>query len=209
MKAAKPGVTRKQMDLLAERYDLANKPASGVTMTRGKAVQEGARAKLSVGVTWEALGTMTPDQIREKDAFPKGYLPLPHPNQPEGGMVFPKFLILEVQKQEQRDLTRFDLDYDLPKKGVNILERGSQVHFMAEFQELLDFPPAPKLGIDGKLDPKKASAEETRGQALFFGKAQCATCHQPPYYTDLTNIALGTNLSAQEKKDLLAFLRAL
>ncbi len=39
------------------------------------------------------------------------------------------------------------------KKGVNILERGSQVHFMAEFQELLDFPPAPKLGIDGKLDP--------------------------------------------------------
>jgi cytochrome c peroxidase len=32
------------------------------------------------------------------------------------------------------------------KKGVNILERGSQVHFMAEFQELLDFPPAPKLG---------------------------------------------------------------
>jgi len=31
------------------------------------------------------------------------------------------------------------------KKGVNVLERGSQVHFMAEFQELLDFPPAPKL----------------------------------------------------------------
>src|SRR3984957_8000886 len=25
-------------------------------------------------------------------------------------------------------------------KGVNVLERGSQVHFMAEFQELLDFP---------------------------------------------------------------------
>ena len=28
-------------------------------------------------------------------------------------------------------------------QGVNILERGSQVHFMAEFQELLDFPPPP------------------------------------------------------------------
>ena len=39
------------------------------------------------------------------------------------------------------------------KKGVNILERGSQVHFMAEFQELLDFPPAPKLDVFGKLDP--------------------------------------------------------
>jgi cytochrome c peroxidase len=70
------------------------------------------------------------------------------------------------------------------KKGVNILERGSQVHFMAEFQALLDFPPAPKLGIDGKLEPKKASESEMRGQALFFGKAGCASCHPAPYYTD-------------------------
>ncbi|MDQ6631201.1 MAG: cytochrome B6, partial [Verrucomicrobiota bacterium] len=70
------------------------------------------------------------------------------------------------------------------KKGVNILERASQVHFMAEFQELLDFPPAPKLGVTGKLNPALASESELRGQNLFFGKAQCATCHQPPYYTD-------------------------
>nr|WP_241480365.1 hypothetical protein [Legionella norrlandica] len=72
------------------------------------------------------------------------------------------------------------------KKGVNILERGSQVHFMAEFQEILDFPPAPKLTWEGKLDPAKATPEELRGQALFFGKAKCATCHTPPYYTDNT-----------------------
>jgi cytochrome c peroxidase len=70
------------------------------------------------------------------------------------------------------------------KKGVNVLERGSQVHFMAEFQALLDFPPAPKLGIDGKLDPRKAAANEMRGQDLFFGKAKCSTCHAAPYYTD-------------------------
>ena len=70
------------------------------------------------------------------------------------------------------------------KKGVNPLERGSQVHFMAEFQELLDFPPAPKLTVLGKLDPPKATDAEKRGQELFFGKAQCATCHVPPYYTD-------------------------
>ena len=69
-------------------------------------------------------------------------------------------------------------------KGVNILERGSQVHFMAEFQALLDFPPAPKLNLLGKLDPKQASESELRGQTLFFGKAQCATCHPAPYYTD-------------------------
>jgi cytochrome c peroxidase len=71
-------------------------------------------------------------------------------------------------------------------KGVHVLERGSQVHFMAEFQELLDFPPAPGLGVDGKLDPKKFGPEtpEMKGQELFFGKAQCATCHPAPYYTD-------------------------
>ncbi len=70
------------------------------------------------------------------------------------------------------------------KKGVNPLERGSQVHFMAEFQALLDFPPAPKLNVLGKLDPAQATKGELRGQDLFFGKAQCAVCHQAPYYTD-------------------------
>jgi cytochrome c peroxidase len=73
-------------------------------------------------------------------------------------------------------------------KGVNILERGSQVHFMAEFQDILNFPPAPSLGVDGKLNPKKFKADsaEMLGQKLFFGKARCAECHPAPYYTDNT-----------------------
>jgi len=70
------------------------------------------------------------------------------------------------------------------KKGVNILDRGSQVHDMAEFEELLDFPPAPKLGIDGMLNPRIASQAELRGQGVFFGKAKCGACHPAPYYTD-------------------------
>jgi cytochrome c peroxidase len=70
------------------------------------------------------------------------------------------------------------------KKGVNILERGSQVHFMAELQALLDFPPAPKLTIEGRLHPKRSSEEERRGEALFNGKAKCNVCHPAPYYTD-------------------------
>jgi cytochrome c peroxidase len=334
MKAAKPEVMKRQMDLLNERYDLSNRLASGVTMSRGKPVQEGARVTLPKGTAWENLSAMSPEEIREKALFPAGFFPLPHPNHPEGGMLFPKFHIEEIKKQEARDLTRFDLDFDLPdhflpefpaaiylttrpdlgdvsqgklltldnyyelfngilnpkqieglrllltpfpqqqfnqtedrrserpsrgvvcfdchanghtnasthlvgdirpqefrhrldtpslrgvniqrlfgsqralksvedftefeqraayfdgdpviatKKGVNILERGSQVHFMAEFQELLDFPPAPKLGIDGKLNPKKASQAEMRGQEIFFGKARCANCHPAPYYTD-------------------------
>jgi cytochrome c peroxidase len=71
-------------------------------------------------------------------------------------------------------------------KGINPLERGGQVHFMAEVQDLLDFPPAPGLGVDGMLEPRKFKPEsaEMRGQELFFGKAKCATCHPAPYYTD-------------------------
>jgi len=334
MKAAKPEIVKRHRALLEERYDLSHRPASGVTMSRGKPVQEGPRARLAPGLTWEKLAEMSPEEIRDQDLFPKGYLPLPHPNHPEGGMLFPKFHIDEIQKQEGRDLTRFDLDYDLPdhflpefpppiylttrpdlgdvsqgklvtidnyyelfngilnpkqleglrllltpfpqqqfnqtedrrsekpsrgvtcfdchvnghtnaathlvgdirpqefrhridtpslrgvhvqrlfgsqralksvedftefeqraayfdgdpviasKKGVNILERGSQVHFMAEMQALFDFPPAPKLNLYGKLDPKKATAAELRGQEIFFGKALCSACHTPPYYTD-------------------------
>src|SRR5581483_9567293 len=146
--------------------------------------------------------------------------------------------------------------------GINPLDRGSQVQNMAEFQKMLGFPPAPKLGVDGKLDRSKASGSEIRGEDLFFGKAQCSTCHAPPWYTDNTlhdlqlerfytprningilataegpiktfvlrgikdsppyfhdgrlltlddvveffNLVLQTHLSAQEKKDLLAFL---
>ena len=151
------------------------------------------------------------------------------------------------------------------KKGVNVLDRGSAVHEMAEVQELFDFPPAPKLNLYGKLDPAKASQSEIRGEALFFGKANCSICHTPPYYTDnlmhdlkvdrffkpqtinglmataqgpiktfplrgikesppyfhdgrlLTledtveffNVILSLKLAAQEKSDLVAFLRAL
>jgi cytochrome c peroxidase len=334
MKSAQPAIQKRQADLLAERYDLANRAAAGATMSRGKAIQEGVRVKLPAGTTWDQLAGMSPTDIRDRNLFPAGFFPLSHPNHPEGGMVFPKFEIEEIKKQEGRDLTRFDLEFDIPdrflpefpppmylttrpdlgdvsqgklvtidnyyelfngilnpkdieglrllltpfpqqqfnqtedrrsekasrgvacfdchanghtnaathesgdarpqehrrridtpplrgvniqrlfgsqralktvedftefeqrgayfdgdmviatKKGVNILERGSQVHFMAEFQELLDFPPAPKLDLFGKLDPAKASPAEMRGQEIFFGKGQCAACHAPPFYTD-------------------------
>ncbi len=334
MKGAKTQVMGRQKSLLEERYDLADRPAAGMTMTGGKALQEGVRVKLPEDMTWEKLAAMTPEDIREQDVFPKGFFPLPHPNHAEGGMVFPEFHIKEIKKQEDRDLTRFDLDFDLPerflpefpppmflttrpdlgdvskgklvtimnyyelfngilnpkqldglrllvtpfpqqqfnqtedrrteapsrgvtcfechanghsnasthlvgdirpqefrhridtpslrgvniqrlfgsqralksvedftefeqraayfdgdpviaqKKGVNVLDRGSQVHAMAEFQELLDFPPAPKLDVFGKLDATKASEAELRGEKVFFGKGRCSTCHAPPYYTD-------------------------
>ena len=54
---------------------------------------------------------------------------------------------------------------------------------MAEFQELMDFPPRPSSGWTGSWTPLRP-LRQRRGQAIFFGKAQCATCHTPPYYTD-------------------------
>ncbi len=334
MTGDKAKIEQRQQKLLEQRYDLSDRPMTGAKMFRGKPVQDGVRAKLSSGITWESLAKMSPDEIRDRDSFPEGFLPLPHPNHPEGGMLFPKFHIDEIKKQESRDLTRFDLDFDLPdrflpefpspiflttrldlgdvskgklvtidnyfdlfngilnpkqleglrllvtpfpqqqfnqtddrrslkasrgvtcfdchanghtngsthlvgdirpqefrhrldtptlrglniqrlfgsqralktvedftefeqraayfdgdpviatKKGINVLERGSQVHFMAEFQELLDFPPAAKLDVFGKLDPEKATKAELHGQEVFFGKGRCADCHMPPYYTD-------------------------
>ena len=97
-----------------ERYDLSDRPAQGVTMLRGKAVQEGVRVRLPEGVSWQELAAMTPEQIRDKRLWPKGFLPLPHPNHAEGGMLFPKNHIDRIKEQEDRDLTRFDLDFDLP-----------------------------------------------------------------------------------------------
>jgi cytochrome c peroxidase len=332
--AAKPGIEHAHQALLEERYDLGDHPARGVTMERGKPLQEGVRVKLPSGVTWEQLAGMSPNNIRERGLWPKGFLPLPHPFHPTGGFVFPKEEIDAIKRQDGRDLTRFDIDFDLPerflaafppamyltprpdlgdvsqgklisltnyyemfngiltprqleglrllltpfpqqqfnatddrksqipsqgsacfdchanghqngathlapdtrpewfrhriktvslrgvdiqrlfgsqralktvedftefeqrtayfdgdivtatKKGVNPLERGSQVDFMADFEEMLDFPPAPKLDVFGKLDPAKATPAEMRGQEIFFGKGQCASCHQPPYYTD-------------------------
>jgi cytochrome c peroxidase len=69
------------------------------------------------------------------------------------------------------------------KKGAMILDRV-QVSHMAQMQNMFDFPPAPKLNTLGRLDPKKATEPELRGEAIFFGKGQCASCHTPPAYLD-------------------------
>lgn len=330
-KASKAGVMAKHTKLMEERYDLAVKADKTATMSRGKPIPVGPTAKLPAGTTWEKLAAMAPEDVRAKDAFPKGYLPLPHPNHNSGGMLFSQRQVKETER-----LGRFDLDFDIPDhflpefpppiylttrpdlgdvsqgklvnidnfqqifqgilnskdlegfrllvtqfpqqqfnatgdrktekaslgvacldchlnghtsaathllgdirpqthririetpslrgvniqrlfgskramksvedftefeqraayfdgdpvsatiKGVNPLERGSQVHFMAEMQNLLSFPPAPNLGLDGKLNPKKFKPDspEMLGQKVFFGKARCAECHPAPYYTD-------------------------
>src|ERR1019366_8715944 len=114
MTAAKPEIMRRHMALLEQRYDLSDRPAHGVKMSGGKAVQEGVRVKLRNGTTWDQLSRLSPEQIKERDLFPSGFEPLPHPNHPEGGMLFPKPEIDEIKKQEGRDLARFDLDFDMP-----------------------------------------------------------------------------------------------
>ncbi|MGH8241692.1 MAG: cytochrome B6, partial [Steroidobacteraceae bacterium] len=92
--------------LLESRYDLSDRPSSTVKMSRGKPVQVGVRVKLPQGVTWAGLGALAPADIRKRDVYPAGFLPLPHPNHPEGGMLFPKSHIDLVKAQEGRDLSR-------------------------------------------------------------------------------------------------------
>jgi cytochrome c peroxidase len=65
--------------------------------------------------------------------------------------------------------------------------RGAQKQItnrMGDFNAILDYPPAPKLGPMMKLIPEKATASELRGEALFFGKAQCVACHSGPAFVD-------------------------
>ncbi|MFK5921009.1 MAG: cytochrome C [Verrucomicrobiota bacterium] len=55
---------------------------------------------------------------------------------------------------------------------------------MGDFNAILDFPPAPKLGPLGKLFAEKATEQELRGEKLFHGKASCVQCHYGPAFTD-------------------------
>jgi cytochrome c peroxidase len=117
----KSAVMQSHRQFLAERYDLADRPVAGVTMSGGKPVQRDARSRLPAQVTWETLAARTPEEIRSLDWFPAGFRPLPHPRHAEGGMLFPAAVIAELLRQEQRDLARTDLDFDLPE------------HFLPEF----------------------------------------------------------------------------
>ncbi len=147
------------MTLLNERYDLSDRPDPNAKMSRGKPVQAGVRVKLSAGVTWDQLSAMDPEDIRAKGLFPAGFLPLPHPKNGEGGMVFPHFEIEEVKKQTGRDLQRFDVDFDIPD------------HLLPEFPAAIYLTTRPDLGdvsqgkvvtssnyyelFDGILNPKQ------------------------------------------------------
>lgn len=50
---------------------------------------------------------------------------------------------------------------------------------MAQMQNIIDFPPAPKLDPFNRLDPSRASEEELKGEQVFSGKGRCAECHIP------------------------------
>jgi cytochrome c peroxidase len=65
------------------------------------------------------------------------------------------------------------------RKGVNLPDRANQVALMAQMQNIIAFPPAPKLDPMGRLDRSKASALELAGEQVFTGKGKCAVCHVP------------------------------
>lgn len=126
-KAQKSRVIAAHQRLLEARYDLSRRVDESVKMTRGKPIPVGPTARLKAGTTWEQLGRMTPEEIRSRDLFP--YLPLPHPNHPVGGMLFPQTEIKQLPRLE-----RFDLDFDLPD------------HFLPEFPPAIFLITRPDLG---------------------------------------------------------------
>jgi len=332
--ANRPKAMKRQMELLRSRYDLSDKPADVMMSAGRKAVQEGVRVKLHGNVTWRQLAKMTPEEIKDKNLFPMGFRPLPHPVHAAGGQVFPQEQIDEIQRLEKRRLERFDVNFDYPthltpefpppifltsrpdlgdvsqgkllsiknyydifhgiltpvqmegmrllltpfpqqqfnqtedrkvdepslgvscldchanghtnaafhlnpatrpqyvrfrldtvslrgmfnqqihgskrslrsiedftefeqrtayfdgdhviaaKKGVHLPDRASQVAMMAQMQNLLDFPPAPKLDPVGRLIPEKATDLELLGEQVFMGKGKCAECHPAPFFLD-------------------------
>lgn len=72
MMSAKAEVMNRQMSLLSRRYDMSDRAAQGVTMSRGKAIQQGVRVKLPRGMTWEKLDRLTPKRrSASKDFSPR------------------------------------------------------------------------------------------------------------------------------------------
>ena len=67
------------------------------------------------------------------------------------------------------------------KKGARRFSR-EEIAAMAAMQNMIAFPPAPKLGVTGKLIPSKATESELRGEKIF--EENCSACHAAPYYTD-------------------------
>jgi cytochrome c peroxidase len=328
--AQKSEVMQRQRALFEQRYDLSNRPIANVMMSGGrKPVQGGVRVRLPPGVTWDSLSAMSPDEIRQRGLLPAGFMPLPHVKQATGGQVFPNQQIDEVNRQESRNIRRFDVDFDVPdqftpefpppifltshpelgdvshgqlltiknyyqlmiglitpvqmeglrllltpfpqeefnqtedrksadqslgvtcldchanfhtnaafhqtpdvrpqaarfrldtvslrgmfnqqihgskrslrsvedftqfeqrtayfngdhvsaqRKGVNLPDRFDQVPMMAQMQNIIDFPPSPKIDPLGRLDPSKATQQELDGERVFLGKGQCAQCHVP------------------------------
>ena len=90
MEKAKPAIEKRQADLLKERYDLADRPAKGVTMSRGKPIQEGVRAACrpssSRGKSWRPC---RPRQSASRSSGPRGFCLCRIPIMPKAGCCFP------------------------------------------------------------------------------------------------------------------------
>jgi hypothetical protein len=55
------------------------------------------------------------------------------------------------------------------------------LHF---YQLSIPAPPAPEIFVSDDLDSGRRAARIRRGESLFTGKAQCASCHVPPLFTE-------------------------
>jgi hypothetical protein len=79
----------------------------------------------------------------------------------------------------------FDGDPGGMGQPIGLANRQRQLtNRMADFNAIIDYPPAPKLNPLGNLIPTKATAQELRGEQLFRSKGQCIQCHYGPALVD-------------------------
>ena len=89
---------------------------------------------------------------------------------------------LDQFSRTEENSAYFDGDTALAQRKGARMFTDRETMAMDHFMNIIDFPPAPKLDAQGKLDHAKATKQEVSGEAVF--NKHCASCHPSPIYSD-------------------------
>jgi cytochrome c peroxidase len=196
-----------QRELLDLRYDLSDSPSPSQKMSRGKPVQAGVRVKLPENLTWDGLAEMTSQQIHENDVFPAGFFPLPHPNHPEGGMLFPHFHI-DPAKATAQELAGQELFFGKAKCSTCHPAPVYTDGLMHDLKVERFYEPRMINGMMASVDGpiKTFVLRGIKESSPYLHDGRLLTLDDT---VEFFNLVLELKPSAEEKAQLLAFLYTL
>jgi cytochrome c peroxidase len=175
---------------MAGRYNFSGEAVSGARMSGGKAIMKGPIARLGKEVkSYEALGGMSPEEIKKKDVFP--YKPLAHPLQTTAHMLFPYQWVQAHPEHE-----RMDVDFDIPDeylpefppplfltthKELGDVSKGQEIT-LANYYEIFDglLTPEQMEGLKELLRPSATTwFNQTPHRVTIQPSAgvSCLSCH--------------------------------